>query len=111
MEAFEREEGNFESFAVYAESKLQEAITTGNVNQGASKSIDPGLPAVCCDLLVKMSDSAFGFRFAPLLKLLAAQVVRICYSTVDGKEILLSDGELEKCSIRWLFAQKPWFER
>ncbi|GMH95000.1 hypothetical protein TrST_g1539 [Triparma strigata] len=99
--AFDREKSSYDSFALYAESKLQEAITASNLN--SSNSIDPGLPAVCCDLLFKMSDSDSGFRFAPLLKLLATQIVKISYDTTENTSP-------EDCSIRWLSSQTPWFQ-
>jgi len=63
QETFVTEAKDFGSFALYAESKLNEAIHLSNEEQGGdSNIIDPGLPAVCCDLLVKMSNTAFGFR-------------------------------------------------
>ncbi|GMH58101.1 hypothetical protein TL16_g02536 [Triparma laevis f. inornata] len=102
--AFDCEKKNYDSFALYAESKLQEAITASNINS-SNNSMDSGLPAVCCNLLFKMSDSATGFRFAPLLRLLSEQIVKISYDTKQ------KPFSAEDCSIRWLSSQTPWFQQ
>ena len=110
VKAFGNEGKNYESFALYAESKLQEAIFFGHKNQGGDRGkIDPGIPAVCCDLMIKMGKSVFGLRFAPLLKLLTTQILRCIYCINGDPTADISEEELEKVNIRWLFTQKPWF--
>ena len=107
--AFSKEVKNYESFAVYAETKLQEAIHHAYQNQGGDHSkVDPGIPAICVDLMLKMGDSAFGFRFAPLIKLLSTQLIRCIYNINGDPSSTISQDELDKVNIRWLFAQKPW---
>ena len=108
--AFSNEIKNYGSFAVYAESKLQEAIHHGYQNQGGNHAkVDPGIPAVCVDLMLKMGNSAFGFRFAPLIRLLTTQLIRCIYIVNGDPSTTISDEELDKVSLRWLSGQKPWF--
>ncbi|GMI40315.1 hypothetical protein TrCOL_g78 [Triparma columacea] len=109
-DAFSKEIKNYGSFAVYAESKLQEAIHHGFQNQGGNHSkVDPGIPAVCLDLMLKMGNSAFGFRFAPLIRLLSTQLIRCIYIVNGDPSTTISEEDLDKASIRWLSSQKPWF--
>mmetsp|Transcript_15491 Transcript_15491/g.31919 ORF Transcript_15491/g.31919 Transcript_15491/m.31919 type:complete len:986 (-) Transcript_15491:57-3014(-) len=108
--AFSKETQNYESFAVYAESKLQEAIHHGYQNQGGNHAkVDPGIPAVCIDLMLKMGNSAFGFRFAPLIRLLSTQLIRCIYNINNDPSTTISNEELDSVTLRWLFAQKPYF--
>jgi hypothetical protein len=111
--SFSTEAKDFTSFGLYAEYKLNEAITTSNEEQGGdSTKIDPGLPAVCCDLLIKMGSSSFGFRFAPLLRLLTTQIMRCIYeSSGEQKDVDVQDLEENRVTTRYLFTKKPWFVR
>ncbi|GMI26523.1 hypothetical protein TeGR_g4956 [Tetraparma gracilis] len=108
--AFAKESRDFDSFALYAETKLNEAIHTSNEENGGDiRLIEPGLPAVCCDLLVKMGSASFGFRFAPLLRLLTTQILRCIYE--DTNTVAVEDLDANRVSLRYLFGRKPWFLR
>jgi hypothetical protein len=59
--------------------------------------------------MLKMGNSAFGFRFAPLIRLLSTQLIRCIYIVNGDPSTTISEEDLDKASIRWLSSQKPWF--
>ena len=111
--SFSREKDSFSSYGLYAELKLREAICHAEESQGPDKSdprLDGSLPAVCCDLLLKLGRSDSGFRFAPLLRLLGQQLLKCIYCMGDESE---DDGDLLNGdnNARWLYAKKTWHDK